>query len=59
MNKQDEKRVREIAREETQKWYADHVALPALMGIHELTKKFCSHGKAQAHEPQNTQRNRS
>jgi hypothetical protein len=59
MNKQDEERVREIAREEAQKWYADHVALPALMGLHKLTKEFCGHGKVQGHESENTPHNRS
>jgi hypothetical protein len=59
MNKQDEERVREIVKEEVQKWYVDNVAGPALKGLFKLSTEFFGHGKAQAHESRNTRRNRS
>ncbi len=59
MNKQDEKRVREIAREEAQKWYTERVAVPALMGLSKIAREISGRGKAQVRESENTRRNRS
>lgn len=54
MNKQDEERVREIAREEAQKWYAEHVASPMLYGLSKIFRESSDRDKAQGHESENT-----
>ena len=59
MNKQDEEHIREIAREEAQKWYVENVVKPRIKMHLELSREFLSHDKAQAREHENTQHNQS